>query len=122
MRERLDHPAEGFAFRGRRMERAVMDAVEECLPSGTVRVWSQPAPERFPLDNVDRCARDHTSPDGWKRADIALEFVNGKRIVLDVRTTNALSASAMRAGKVAAHLRSLEREKWGKYRDYYRDF
>ena len=92
MRQRLDHPEEGFTFRGRRMEHAVMSAIEECLPTGTVKVWSQPAPERIPPDHVERCARDRCSPEGWKRADIALEFVSGKTIVLDVRTTNTQSA------------------------------
>jgi hypothetical protein len=119
MRERLDHPADGFAFRGRRMEFAVMDAVEDCLPAGVVKVWSQPAPERIPLDHAERCARVGASPDGWKRADVAIEFVTGKTVVLDVRTTNTLSASA---GAPAAHLRALENSKTAKYADYYRDF
>ena len=118
MRDRLD-PVDGFAFRGRRMEFAVMDAIEECVPAGLVKVWSQPAPERLPLDHADRCARAGCSPDGWKRADIALEFVTGKTVVLDVRTTNTLSASA---GGPAAHLRALEAAKTVKYQGYYRKF
>jgi hypothetical protein len=122
MRERLDHPADGFAFRGRRMEYAVMEAVEECAPAGTVKVWAQPAPERLPPDHAERCARAHTTPDGWKRADVAIEFVTGKTVTLDVRTTNALSASAVAAGSPAAHLRALENSKTAKYAAYYRDF
>ena len=122
MRDRLDRPAEGFAFRGRRMEYAVMEAVESCLPGGTVRVWPQPSPERIPLDHAERCARDHVTPDGWRRADIALEFATGKTITLDVRTTNILSASAMSAGAPESHLHALERGKAAKYGAYYRDF
>ena len=122
MRNRLDRPADGFTFRGRRMEYAVMEAVEECLPPGVVRVSSQPAPERFPPDHEARCARDGCSPDGWKRADVALEFVTGKTVVLDVRTTNVLCASAIAASSPAAHLKGLERAKSAKYADYYRAF
>ena len=119
MRHRLDHPADGFAFRGRRMEYAVMEAVRECVPSGIMATSPQPAPELIPPDHAARCARDGTSPDGWKRADIALAFITGKTITLDVRTTNTQCASA---GSAPVHLRGLEREKTAKYRDYYRDF
>ena len=73
-RRRLDHPADGFAYRGRRMEYAVVDAIRECVPPGVLSISSQPAPERIPPDHAERCRRDHTSPDGWKRADIALAF------------------------------------------------
>ena len=97
-------------------------AVEECLPPGVVSVWAQPAPERFPPDHAARCARDGCSPDGWKRADIALEFLTGKTVVLDVRTTNVLCASAVGAASPSAHLNGLERAKSAKYADYYRAF
>jgi hypothetical protein len=120
MRHRLDRPEDGFTFRGRRMEHAVMSAIEECLPTGIVKVWAQPAPERIPVDHAARCEREGCSPDGWKRADVALEFVTGKTIVLDVRTTNTLSASA--ATDPDAHLRAQEGAKVAKYRAYYRDF
>jgi len=119
MRHRLDQPADGFSYRGRRMEFAVMEAVRECVPAGIVVASSQPAPERIPPDHAARCARDRTTPDGWKRADIAFAFVTGKTITLDVRTTNMQCASA---GLAASHLRGLEGGKTAKYADYDRDF
>ena len=122
MRHRLDHPDDGFAWRGRRMEYAVAEAIRECVPPGIVAISSQPAPERIPPDHVARCQRDGTSPDGWKRADIALAFVTGKTFTLDVRTTNTHSASARTAASPAAHLRAQERAKSAKYTDYYRNF
>ena len=48
MRHRLDDPAGGFTYRGRRMESAVAEAIRECLPPGVVSVTPQPAPERIP--------------------------------------------------------------------------
>ena len=121
MRHRLDHPADGFTWRGRRMEYAVMEAVRECVPPGAVAVSSQPAPERIPPDHAMRCAHDGTSPDGWKRADVALTFVTGRTITLDVRTTDTQSASAL-ATTAGSHLRTLEGAKIAKYAAYYRDF
>ena len=85
-----------------------------------VAVTSQPAPERIPADHVKRCRRDHTLPDGWKRVDIALAFITGTTITLDVRTTNTQSASAARSP--AAHLRVHENAKIVMYADYYRAF
>jgi hypothetical protein len=122
-RHRLDDPRDGsFAWRGRRMEYAVAEAIREEAPPGVLAISMQPAPERTPLDHVERCRRERVSPDGWKRADIALAFVTGKTVVLDVRTTNTMSASATAAGTVAAHLRGQERAKVAKYADYYRNF
>jgi hypothetical protein len=119
---RLDHPADGFAWRGRRMEYAVAQAIRECVPPGVLAISSQPAPERYPLDHADRCRREHVSPDGWKRADVGLAFVTGTTITLDVRTTNTQSASARGAASAEAHLRSQEDAKRAKYADYYRNF
>jgi hypothetical protein len=121
MRHRLDHPADGFTWRGRRMEFAVMEAIREEVPHGTVTVSSQPAPERIPPDHAARCARAGTSPDGWKRADVGLAFLTGKTVTLDVRTTNVLAASAL-VSTPAAHLAALEGAKTLKYAAYYRDF
>ena len=67
-----------------------------------------------------RCRRDGTSPDRWKRADLALAVITGTTITLDVRTTNTQCASA--ASSAAAHLHNLERAKIVKYADYYRAF
>ena len=57
-----------------------------------------------------------------KRADIALAFITGTTITLDVRTTNTQSASAHGAASAEAHLRSQEREMAAKYAGYYRNF
>src|SRR5580658_7457201 len=51
-----------------------------------------------------------------------LEFITGKTVVLDVRTTNVLCASAVGAASPATHLNGLERAKSAKYADYYRAF
>ena len=67
-----------------------------------------------------RCRRDGTSPDRWKRADLALAVITGTTITLDVRTTNTQCASA--ASSAAAHLHNLERAKIVKYADYYSAF
>ena len=91
-----------------------MSAIEECLPAGSVQVWAQPAPERLPVDHAARCEREGCSPDGWKRADVALEFTTGKIMVLDVRTTNTLSASA--PTDPDSHLRAQESAKAAKYK------
>ena len=99
---------------------AVTEAVRACAPPAVVAVTSQPAPERIPPDHVERCRRDHTSPDRWKHADIALAFITGTTITLDVRITNTQSASA--AGSPAAHLRIQENATIVKYADYYRAF
>jgi len=104
------------------MEYAVAEAIRECAPPGVVAISSQPAPERIPPDHAERCRRSGTWPDGWKRADIALAFITGRTITLDVRTTNTQSASARGAASAEAHLRSQEREKVAKYAGYYRNF
>lgn len=62
------------------------------------------------------------SPDGWKRADIALAFTTGKIITLDVRTTDTHCASARKSGSPEAFLKAQEREKANKYAGYYRAF
>ena len=122
MSRQLDHPADGFAWRGRRMEYAVAEAIREEAPLGIVSISAQPAPERIPPDHEARCQREGISPDGWKRADIALAFITGKTFALDVRTTNTHSASARNAASAEAHLRAQERAKSAKYNAYYRDF
>jgi hypothetical protein len=124
MRHRLDRPEDGsHAWRGRRMEFAVADAIREDAPPGVVSVFMQPSAERIPPDHAERCRRDKTSPDGWKRADIALAFANsGKVITLDVRTTNTHSASARGSSSADAFLGAQERAKKAKYADYYRNF
>ena len=109
MRRSLDHPDDGFAWRGRRMEYAVVEAIRECAPPGVVAISSQAAPERIPPDHADRCRRSGTSPDGWKRADIALAFITGTTITLDVHNEHTVCVRARRgvrdanlAGQTAA--------------------
>ena len=104
------------------MEYAVAEAIRECAQPGVVAISWQPAPERFPPDHAERCRRSGISPDGWKRADIALAFITGTTITLDVRTANTQAASARGAASAEAHLRSQEREKVAKYAGYYRNF
>ena len=105
-----------------RASHGVAEAIREEAPPGLFAISAQPALERIPLDHADRCRRERISPDGWKRADIALAFITGKTIVMDVRTTNTQCASASSAGSVTAYLRGQERAKNAKYADYYRDF
>jgi len=122
MRHRLDHPQDGFAWRGRRMEYAVAEAIRDCIPSGTAAISPQPAPERIPPDHEERCRREKSTPDGWKRADIGLAFITGATFTVDVRTTNTHCTSARKAATADAHLRSEEKAKSAKYADYYRNF
>ena len=49
--------------------------------------------------------------DGWHRADIAVESVDGTRVVLDVRTVHLQSRSTLRGGTAGARMRALETEK-----------
>ena len=120
-RARIDQPPRGFTFRGSRVERATRDAIEEVLPSGTVRLWSQPSPEHYPLDHAARCAAARVTEEGWKRADIAVEFVTGEVVTLDVRTVHLQKASALHS-TVKAQVKAIESEKNGKYMAYYDRF
>ena len=123
VRTRIDAPIGGFVGRGRKMEYAVMAAMHECLPAGTVRTWAQPSPEFIPPDHVARCERVRCSPDAWRRADIAAECMTGKVVTLDVRTVHLQAASAVPGhASAAAHINALEREKRGKYAAYYSHF
>ena len=57
------------------------------------------------------------------RADVVITPATGKRFVFDVRTVNALCASALSGyGSAATHLASIEREKRKKYAAYYANF
>ena len=87
-----------------------------------VRAWTQPGPDRLPPDHAARCAAAGESIDSWRRADIAFEFDDRRTITVDVRTTNALSRSALRVGSAATHLASLEAQKRRRYAGYYADF
>ncbi len=120
-RARIDAPEEGFTWRGHVAERALQRAVEDVVP---VRLWTwrQPGPDRLPPDHAARCAAAGESIDSWRRADIAFEFDDRHTVTVDVRTTNALSTSALRVGSAATHLTSQEARKRTRYAGYYANF
>lgn len=120
IRARIDAPIGGFANRGRKLELALMRAIDECLPSGTVKTWAQPSPFVIPPDHRERCARDKCTVDGWRRADVAADCRTGKVLVMDVRTVHLQAASALSGHSSAAgHISSIEAAKRNKYAAYY---
>ncbi len=120
-RARIDAPRHGHTFRGRSVEHAIREAIEDVLPAGVARLWSQPSPEYHPPDHAARCAAAGTSVDGWKRADLTAAFVNSESVTLDVRTVHLQCASQLQT-PVATQLRALENEKTAKYSAYYSRF
>ena len=118
---RIDHPPRGHTFRGSRVEEAVMDAIEDVLPPGCVRLWSQPSPEYEPPDHEARCIAAGITLDGWKRADIMTEYRPGATVTLDVSAIHLQCNSRMQR-KVDAQIRSVEDEKNGRYAAYYAKF
>jgi len=110
-----------FAWRGRVMEQAVADAVKECLPSGGVRCFMQPHMEVHPIDHLLRCQQAGEDPNSWRRADIAVEVVNGHKMTLDVCATNLVSSTALRSS-VLTHMGRVEDTKNVRYRSYYKVF
>ncbi len=120
-RAAIDKPLKGHTFRGLRVERAMIEAIEDVLPAGVVRVWHQPSPEHRPPDHAARCAAAQQTEEGWRRADIAAEFTNGHVITLDMRTVHLQRASALHS-TVEAQVRQIENEKTSKYNAYYSHF
>ncbi len=88
-----------------------------------LRVWEQPGPEHFPPDHAATCAAAGTSAEGWRRADLAFEFIDARAITVDVRTVNCLARSAV-GGRSSArdHMASLEADKRARYSKYYDEF
>ena len=121
-RARIDAPEEGFAWRGRAAEWALKRALEEEV-AAPLRVWEQPGPEHFPPDHAATCAAAGTSAEGWRRADLAFEFIDARAITVDVRTVNCLARSAV-GGRSSArdHMASLEADKRARYSRYYDEF
>ena len=71
---------------------------------------------------MDRCQRAKEDPGVWRRADLAVECTTRQRMVLDVRTVNLTSPSALKVSSAEAHLDSIKSQKVTKYKDYYGDF
>jgi hypothetical protein len=103
------------------MEHVVADAISACLPPGVLHTTMQPPPEKQPVDHVERCRADGIDPSVARRADIAVEFRDAHRLVIDVATTNVVSDSAL-SKFVLAHMEGIESGKDRKYKDYYREF
>jgi hypothetical protein len=120
-RARIDAPEDGFAWRGRVAEWALKRAIRETVPV-PVKVWEQPGPDHLPPDHATRCAEAGESPDAWRRADLAVEYLDGRTITVDVCTANCLAASALRRASAAAHLRDIENRKRRRYAGYYAEF
>jgi hypothetical protein len=122
MTNRIDDPADGFAWRGGQMERALATAVDAVFPC-PMRVVMQPVPERMPPDHAERLVRQRLPPGADIRADVLIAPATGKRFTFDVRTVNGLCASALKQhSTAAAHVASLERQKYTKYAAYYANF
>jgi hypothetical protein len=121
MARRVDHPVDGYAWRGRRMEVALEQAARDCLPH-CFRVVDQPEPHSYPIDHADRCRHDGTTATGWKRADKEFQFVSGRDITFDVRTVNLRNGTAVRGGAIPKQLVRLENEKRRRYNGYYQHF
>ena len=103
------------------MEYIVRDAVQGCVPRGAIcNTVMQPLVEMYPLDHAARCERAHEDPLGDRRADIAFAFPGGRRIVLDVGTTNLVSSTAL-SKTVTKHLEGVEADKDRTYSGYYRE-
>ena len=103
------------------MEHVVADAISACVPSGVLRTTMQPSTERCPVDHAERCAAEGLDPSAVRRADIAVEFLGPRRLVIDVATTNVVSDSAL-SKSVRTHMESIESTKDRTYKAYYGEF
>ena len=122
MQARIDNPADGFAWRGGQMERALGSAVKAVFPC-PMHVVMQPGTERTPPDHDDRLKRLRLRPDADIRADVLIAPATGKRFVFDVRTVNGLCRSALKQYSSAVkHLGGVEQQKNAKYAAYYTNF
>jgi hypothetical protein len=122
MAQRIDHPSDGFAWRGAQMERGLAHAIKSAIPC-PIRIGYQPEPERIPPDHELRLASLRLPPSADIRADVDVVPATGKRVVFDVRTANGLCASALsQHASAAMHLGSIERAKNDKYAAYYTNF
>ena len=76
-----------FGRRGKVMESASAEAIRDLCPSGVISTSMQPGPEFHPPNHVQRCHDRGERPDAWRRADVAVEAVNCRRMVIDVVVT-----------------------------------
>ena len=111
-RLRLDDPDHKFGWRGTTMEKAFANAAVEVFPKGSCNAVLQPMPTAIP----DGAVWD------WRRADVALEFSNLRRMVFDVGTKNVVGATGLKAGLVKTQMDAFAHEKVRTYRAYYEDF
>ncbi len=103
------------------MEWVVADALSASVPPGVLRTVMQPPTERLPVDHVERCRAEGTDPSAPRRADIAVEFRDLHRLVIDVATTNLVCGSAL-SKSVQSHIEGIESAKDRRYKGYYGDF
>jgi hypothetical protein len=130
LRLRIDLPAERHGWRGKVMEHVVADAISACVPPGVLRTLMQPHTEKEPADHAERCHAEGTDPAAVRRADIAVDFRDARRLVIDVATTNVVSDSALSrsvpdsalSNIVLKHMEGIESTKDRRYKAYYRDF
>jgi hypothetical protein len=130
LRLRIDHPAERHGWRGKVMEYVVADAISACVPAGVLHTYMQPHTEREPADHAQRCRAEGVDPAAVRRADIAVDFRDARRLVIDVATTNVVSDSALSRSApdsalsniVLKHMESIESVKDRRYKAYYREF
>ena len=110
-----------FAWRGKMVEELVRDTILQSLPSGTVHLLRQPVIEQDPPDHFERSIAMRICPFASRRADIAVEYADRTRLVLDVAAINVVSHTAIR-NSVIKTLEAKELDKDRHYRGYYRDF
>jgi hypothetical protein len=111
MAKRIDDPANGFAWRGARMEWAFAQALHDCLPPGSVATGQQPAPEVHPPGVEDT----------GDRADVDVLTKIGGRHVFDIRTINVQCQSGVRS-TAEAQCAAAEADKTKHYGMLYRSF
>lgn len=122
-RSKLDHAKEDTNWRGRIMEHVFANEVKDAVPGGVVHCSMQPGPEFRPPDHLARCAAEGVSPEAWRRADVAVEVIGSRpqRMVVDVGTTNVLSATALKSN-VQDHMEGIWSKKVKHYKAYYAEF
>jgi hypothetical protein len=121
LRLRIDRPAERHGWRGKVMEHVVADALSACVPAGVLRTTLQPITELQPVDHLMRCQADGVDLCVERRADIAVDFRDAHRLVIDVASTNVVCDSAL-SKSVLTHMEGIESIKDRRYKGYYREF
>ena len=109
----IDHPTNGFRWRGERAEWAFAQALHDCLPPGSVVTGEKPAPELEPPGEAALAQGEC--------ADVDVLTRSGRRFVFDIRTVNVQCASGARTTS-EAQCAAIEREKIRHYGRHYRQF